>query len=299
VIRRSRIFGLSGAARQGSSARQRVLEAGVRLRDGLLRDNKVLPAVLAVLAVLILAWVVADTVWNAGGDGANEEQAIREQANVAQVPDDGENAAPEDPQTPAPGTENRDAESFAVFETKDPFRELLQTAESDDDAGDGTGDGTGTGDADGTDDTTGDPATTDSDGDGTTDDLDAAPTDPNVGGTGGAGGGTGDDLDADGIPDADENDGDLDDDGISDADDLDTRDSDGDGTADSQDSTPNGTGAGDDQYDSADPDAVPPPVDDGTGDGDDAYDDGSDAQDGGDGSGGLFDSGGLLPRPVP
>lgn len=286
-------FGRPGARRGRNLWRERrpgllrrLAQAGGLLREGLLRDNKVLPAVLAVLAVLILAWVLADTLrLGGGGDGGGpEEQPIREQANLAQAP--GENAAPEgtnpqDPETPAPGTENRDAESFAVYESKDPFRDILQPADSGEDDGNGD-DGTDTGD---TDDTTDD--TTDSDGDGAPDATDSAPDDPTIGGTGG----TGADLDGDGLPDANENDGDLDDDGTPDADDPDTRDSDADGTPDSQDSTPDGTGAGgqyDDQYDEEDPGVAPPASPPPAAPAPPAPADPNDD---------LFDSGGVLPVP--
>ncbi len=88
-----------------------------RIRDGLLRDNKVIPAVLGVLALLIFAWLVAGVL--IGGPGDDEEQQASNQASLAQG-DDSDSGSSE---TPAPGVENRDADSsYAGFdEPKDPF----------------------------------------------------------------------------------------------------------------------------------------------------------------------------------
>ena len=54
---------------------------GDRIRDGLLRDNRVVPAVLAVLALLVFAWLIAGTF--VGGPGEEEQQASN-QASLAQ-----------------------------------------------------------------------------------------------------------------------------------------------------------------------------------------------------------------------
>ena len=148
------------------SLRTRLADAAAGLRDGLLRDNKVLPPVLAALALVIFAWILAGVII-----GDPEEDRVARQAaqpSVSQAPGDG--SAP--PDTPAPGVENRDSESLDVYESKDPFRELIPTADavaggdttggttdpatpsvpgaSDDGSGsgstDGTGDGAGSGD---------------------------------------------------------------------------------------------------------------------------------------------------------
>ncbi len=113
----------------------RVAEAAVRLRDGLFRDNKVLPPVLAALALIIFAWLLAGVVI---GDPGEEERVARQaaQPSVVQAPDAGGGSA----ETPAPGVENRDNESIDVYESKDPFRELFPTADAEDDAaGEDTG----------------------------------------------------------------------------------------------------------------------------------------------------------------
>ena len=110
------------------SLRTRLADAASGLRDGSLRDNKVLPPVLAALALVIFAWVLAGVII-----GDPEEDRVARQAaqpSVSQAPDDG--SAPSD--TPAPGVENRDSESLDVYESKDPFRELIPTADAADDA---------------------------------------------------------------------------------------------------------------------------------------------------------------------
>jgi hypothetical protein len=91
------------------------------VRDGLLRDNKVLPAVLAVLALLIVAWLVVGTLI---GGPTEEEQQASSQASLAQGGDSDSGAT----ETPAPGVENRDSDaSYGGFDEgpKDPFRQLI------------------------------------------------------------------------------------------------------------------------------------------------------------------------------
>ena len=123
----------------------RVAEAAARLRDGLLRDNKVLPPVLAALALIIFAWLLAGVII---GDPGEEERVARQaaQPSVAQSPEPGGGSS----ETPAPGVENRDNESIDVYESKDPFRELFPTADATDDAAGGdTSGGDTSGDAGG------------------------------------------------------------------------------------------------------------------------------------------------------
>lgn len=97
-----------------------------RIRDGLLRDNKVIPAVLGGLALLVFAWLIAGALI---GDPGQERQAAN-QAALSQAPDEDPPRA--EAETPAPEVENRDTDSFAVFEPKDPFRELVPPADVDD-----------------------------------------------------------------------------------------------------------------------------------------------------------------------
>ncbi len=112
-------------AERGFSGR-RAAELGARIREGLLRDNKVVPPVLAVLALLIFAWLAAGVFM--GQSAEEEEQRASNQASLGQTPEEDLDVG--DPETPAPEAENRDADSFAAFEPKDPFRELIPKAES-------------------------------------------------------------------------------------------------------------------------------------------------------------------------
>jgi hypothetical protein len=101
------------------------------VRDGLLRDNKVVPAVLGVIALLIFAWLVAGAL--VGGPGDEEQQASN-QASLAQ----GNNSDSGDTETPAPGVENRDSDaSYGSYDEgpKDPFRQLIPKAGEEDDNG--------------------------------------------------------------------------------------------------------------------------------------------------------------------
>ena len=156
----------------------RLAAAAAGLRDGLLRDNKVLPPVLAALALIIFAWLLAGLTV---GDPGGEERVARKaaQPSVAQAPEDG--GASSD--TPAPGVENRDNEPLDVYESKDPFRELFPTVDSGGDtSGDATSDDATGGDATGGDASSG------------TNDFGGGSDDGGSDGTGtGSGGGSGSD----------------------------------------------------------------------------------------------------------
>ncbi|MCA1715644.1 MAG: hypothetical protein LC781_01885 [Actinobacteria bacterium] len=103
-----------------------------RVRDGLLRDNKVIPAVLGVLALLIFAWLVAGAL--IGGPDDEEEQQASNQASLAQ----GDDSDSGDAETPAPGVENRDSDaSYGGYDEgpKDPFRQIIPKAGEEDGGG--------------------------------------------------------------------------------------------------------------------------------------------------------------------
>lgn len=91
---------------------------GPGFANAFLRDNKVLPPVLALLALVVFAWVVAGT-FVGGPDGAQ----VSNQSNLAQS----QNVPVEDPV--APEAENRDVDSYAAYRNKDPFRQLLAAPE--------------------------------------------------------------------------------------------------------------------------------------------------------------------------
>jgi hypothetical protein len=176
---------------------RRLAATGSGLVDTFLRDNRVIPLVLALLALLVFAWVVAGLFL-----GEPEGEQVSSEANFAQS----EDLPGTDP--PAPEIENRNADSYAAYQSKDPFRQLLSpggettattpdpdtttTQETTDDgatAGPGGGGGSGSLDTDGdgvSDERESelglDPLNPDTDGDGTLDgDEDAG------GGLGGGG----------------------------------------------------------------------------------------------------------------
>jgi hypothetical protein len=186
---------------------RRLGPVGTGFVDAFLRYNKVLPPVLALLALVVLAWVVAGP-FVGGPDG----EQVSNQSNLAQS----QNAPVTDPVSPE--AENVDVDSYAAYRNKDPFRQLLASAE--DTSGQSTGETTeptdedtrGTPDSDGSGSTTGDtPRPTnggpgraqDTDNDGLSDRREAAlaqdPQNPDTDGDGVPDGA--DDADGDGRPD--------------------------------------------------------------------------------------------------
>ena len=93
---------------------RRLAAIGSGFVDTFLRDNRVIPLVLALLALLVFAWVVAGIFL-----GDPEGEQVSSEANFAQSQDQ----PGTDP--PAPEIENRNADSYAAYQSKDPFRQLL------------------------------------------------------------------------------------------------------------------------------------------------------------------------------
>ena len=100
---------------------QRFAALGSGLADTFLRDNRVIPPVLALLALLVFAWIMAGIFV-----GGPEDEQASNQANLAQSEDPAEEAR--DPL--APEVENCNVESYAAYQSKDPFRQLLAPPES-------------------------------------------------------------------------------------------------------------------------------------------------------------------------
>lgn len=199
---------------------RRLGSAGSRAFDALVRDNRVLPPVLALLALVLFAWVIAGYFV-----GAPDEPPAAGQANLVQAED------PTAQQSPAPEVEVRNVDSYAAYQNKDPFRELLASPSEDTTGDDGTSDN-GTGD-DGTgDDATGDDAT----GGGWT-------GDDGTGDDGRRPGGSAQDSDGDGISDERERDLGLD---------PESPDTDGDGIPDGEERPRGRDGRGDGQDDGRD-----------------------------------------------
>ena len=171
------------------------------LFDAFVRDNKVLPPVLALLALLLFAWVAAGLFTG----GSQDEGVSSGRAELVQSRDPAADGAD------APEVEDRDADSYAAYRSKDPFRQLLAPAEA------APAEGTSVPPPD----------------DGTTTPASVPPEDA----TGGGGGGSSNDSDGDGLTDRgegrlgqDPRNPDTDGDGIPDGQD----DADGDGLPDGQ-----------------------------------------------------------------
>jgi hypothetical protein len=94
---------------------QRLSAVGSGIADTFLRDNKVIPPVLALLALLVFAWIVAGIFVG----GSDEDQASN-RANLAQTEEPTEGQEPL-----APAVENRNVESYAAYKSKDPFRQII------------------------------------------------------------------------------------------------------------------------------------------------------------------------------
>ncbi len=102
------------AARLRSFGR-RLADLGTGLADAFVRDNRVLPPVLAVLVLFVIAWILAGAL--VGGGPA--QKPVAHKADLAQSG----NAPGTD--NVAPGVENRDVDSYAAYRSKDPFREIF------------------------------------------------------------------------------------------------------------------------------------------------------------------------------
>ncbi len=118
-----------------------------RLRDSLIRDNKVILGVLLVLALLVFLSVFAGFFLS-----GQDDERVSNRAFVSQSPELAQQGGA--PESPAPEQVNRDVESYAAYQSKDPFRELIPSAESasapptpDDGGGGPGGDGGGGGSA--------------------------------------------------------------------------------------------------------------------------------------------------------
>ena len=107
-----------GRVRGGlSGLSQRLAAVGSGLADTFVRDNRVILPVLALLALLVFAWMVAGIFV----DGPKEDGTLKG-AYLGQSEQPGEERG----EPLAPEVENRNVESYAAFESKDPFRQLIE-----------------------------------------------------------------------------------------------------------------------------------------------------------------------------
>jgi len=97
------------------SAGRRVADLGRGFVDTFLRDNRLLPPVLALLALFVFAWVLAGVFVG----GTDEQRPVANRSEIAQADDPGAT----DPA--APEVDNPNVDSYAAYRSKDPFRRLF------------------------------------------------------------------------------------------------------------------------------------------------------------------------------
>jgi hypothetical protein len=95
---------------------RRLAAIGSGFIDTFVRNNKVLPPVLALLALFVFAWILAGAYIDTTG-----QEPVAHRADLAQS-----NGAPGP--KPSPEIENRDVDSYAAYRSKDPFRQLIAPA---------------------------------------------------------------------------------------------------------------------------------------------------------------------------
>jgi hypothetical protein len=93
----------------------RAADLGRALVDTFLRDNRLLPPVLALLTLFIFAWVLAGVFIGP----TDEQKPVSHRSEFAQADD----AAGSDPA--APEVDNPNVDSYAAYRSKDPFRRVL------------------------------------------------------------------------------------------------------------------------------------------------------------------------------
>src|SRR5215218_5621040 len=99
---------------------RRVAELGRSFVDTFLRDNRLLPPVLALLALFVFAWVLAGVFV-----GRTEHQKpVANRSEVAQAGDAGGS------EPAAPQVDNPNVDSYAAYRSKDPFREIIAAAKT-------------------------------------------------------------------------------------------------------------------------------------------------------------------------
>jgi hypothetical protein len=171
----------------------RVADLARGLVDTFLRDNRVLPPVLALLALFVFAWVLAGVFVGR----TDQQKPVAHRSEIAQA----DGAGGSDPA--APQVDNPNVDSYAAYRSKDPFRQIMAegTTTLEGTASVPAEQTTGTGGADGG--RRGGGRGADSDGDGLPDRKEATMSlDPNNPDTDGDGIPDGlDDADGDGVPD--------------------------------------------------------------------------------------------------
>jgi hypothetical protein len=164
-------------------------DLGRGLVDTFLRDNRLLPPVLALLALFVFAWVVAGVFVG----GTDEQKPVAHRSEIAQA----DSTVGSNPS--APEVDNPNVDSYAAYRSKDPFRQILVFARTTPEETTTGGGGVGSGRTGGG----GNGKGADSDRDGLPDSKEAKfGQEPSIPDTDGDGIPDGlDDSDGDGIPD--------------------------------------------------------------------------------------------------
>ncbi len=97
------------------SVGHRAADLGRALVDTFVRDNRLLPPILALLALFVFAWVLAGVFIG----GTDEQKPVANRSEFAQA----DGATGSDPA--APEVDNPNVDSYAAFRSKDPFRRIL------------------------------------------------------------------------------------------------------------------------------------------------------------------------------
>src|SRR5215218_166944 len=83
--------------------------------DTFLRDNRLLPPLLALLALFVFAWVLAGVFLG----GTDDQKPVAHKSEIAQAG----GAGGSDPA--APQVDNPNVDSYAAYRSKDPFRQIM------------------------------------------------------------------------------------------------------------------------------------------------------------------------------
>jgi hypothetical protein len=94
---------------------RRLADLGRGFADTFLRDNRLLPPVLALLALFVFAWVLAGVFLGETDD----QKPVAHRSEIAQA----DGAGGSDPA--APEIDNPNVDSYAAYRSKDPFREII------------------------------------------------------------------------------------------------------------------------------------------------------------------------------
>ena len=100
--------------------RHRVVDLGRGIVDTFLRDNKLLPPVLALLALFVFAWVLAGVFVGR----THNQNPVAHRSEIAQA----DGAGGSNPA--APQVANPDVDTYSAYRSKDPFREIIAAAKT-------------------------------------------------------------------------------------------------------------------------------------------------------------------------